>query len=63
MTRFSNEKYARYEVNIQRKCENKRVDKLFKMIEQQNTVIENFHIAKGENYYVKKIFYNCRKIV
>ena len=37
MTRFSNKKYARYEVNIQRKRENKRVDDLFKMIEQQNT--------------------------
>ncbi|CCZ02819.1 unknown [Eubacterium sp. CAG:603] len=42
MTRFLNEKYARYEVNIQRKCENKRVDNLFKMIEQQNTDYRKF---------------------
>ena len=42
MNRFLNGKYARYEVNIQRKCENKRVDNLFKMIEQQNTDYRKF---------------------
>lgn len=42
VTRFSNKKYARYEVNIQRKRENKRVDDLFKMIEQQNTDYRKF---------------------